>query len=134
MTLLVPNNGESDLLSFGLNKSAPENGVLRLYQNDITPSETDTAASYTEATFTGYAAVTLTGASWTIVEGAPSEASYAQQAFVSSADQTLQAIYGYFVTRITSGRIAWAERFSAAPYNIENNNDTINVTSKITLD
>lgn len=133
MTLLVPNNGEGDLLSFGLNKSTPENVVLRLYSNNVTPAETDTAASYTETDFSGYAALTLTGASWTINEGAPTEASYAQQTFTSNAAQS-KTLYGYFGTRATSGRIAWAERFSDAPISIANNGDTVKVTPKITLD
>lgn len=134
MTLLVPNNGEGDLLTYALNKSAAENCVLRLYQSNTTPSETDTAATYTEADFTGYSSATLTGASWTVNEGAPTDASYAQQTFTSSADQSSQNIYGYFVTRATSGRIAWAELFTDGPYPIANNGDNIKVTPAITMD
>jgi hypothetical protein len=134
MTLLVPNNGEGDMLSYVVNKAAPENVVLRLYQNNITPAETDTAATYTEASWTGYAALTLTGANWVVNEGAPSEASYAQQIFTSSAGAQSQNNYGYYLTRVTSGRIAWAERFSDGPYQIVNNGDQIKVTPKITLD
>lgn len=134
MTLLVPNNGEGDALAAIVGKAAAENLKLRLYQNNITPAETDTAATYTVATFTGYADITLTAASWTVTEGAPSDASYAQQTFTSSADQSSQSIYGYYFTRVTSGRIAWAERFPAGPYAIANNGDNIKVTPKFTLD
>ena len=134
MALLVPNNGEGDALAAIVGKAAAENLVLRLYTNDITPAETDTAASYTEATFTGYAAITLTAANWTVTEGAPSDASYAQQTFTSSADQTPQSVYGYYFTRVTSGRIAWAERFPSGPYVIANNGDNIKVTPVLTLD
>ena len=134
MSLLLPNNGEGDALTAIVGKAAAENLKLRLYQNNITPAETDTAATYTVATFTGYADITLTAASWTITEGAPSDASYAQQTFTSSADQTSQSIYGYYFTRVTSGRIAWAERFPAGPYPVANNGDTVKVTPKFTLD
>ena len=134
MALLVPTNGEGDMLRFMLNFSAPENLVLRLYQNNVTPSETDVAATYTEATFTGYASATLTGASWTVNEGAPSDASYAQQSFTSSAAQAVQQIYGYFLTRVTSGRIGWSERFTDGPYPVSNNGDVVRVTPAITLD
>ena len=72
MPLVVPNDGEEDLLKAGLNHTAASNPVLKLYQNNITPAETDTAATFTEATWTGYAAITLTGASWTVTPGAPS--------------------------------------------------------------
>ena len=134
MTLLVPNNGEGDALAYIVNKSAPENVVLRLYQNNITPAETDVTATYTEATWTGYASIALTGANWIVTEGAPSDASYAQQIFTSTAGSQSQNNYGYYLTRLTSGRIAWAERFTDGPYNIVNNGDQIKVTPKITLD
>ncbi len=134
MALLVPNNGEGDALKYFVNNASPENLVLRLYQNNVTPAETDTAASYTEATFTGYASIALTGASWTVTEGAPSEASYAQQSFTSSANQTTQNIYGYYLTRAISGRIAYAERFTDAPNPISNSGDVIRITPKITQD
>jgi len=132
VALLVPNNGEGDMLSFIVNKSSPENLVLRLFTNDVTPSEADTAATYTEAIGSGYSAITLTGASWTITEGSPSTASYAEQTFTFTG--ALGNVYGYYLTRATSGRIAFAERFSAAPFAIATNGDQIKVTVQITLD
>lgn len=134
MALILPNDGEVDALSYYVNKLAPENLILRLFQNNITPAEGDTTATYTEATFTGYAAITLTGANWTITAGAPSVAAYAQQAFTSTAGSQNQPIYGYYLTRATSGRIAHAERFPDGPYNIVNNGDKINITPQITGD
>jgi len=134
MALVLPNVGESDALAAIVGKAAAENLVLHLYTNDVTPGETDTTASYTEATFTGYAAITLTAANWVVTEGAPSNAAYPQQTFTSSADQTSQAVYGYYLTRVTSGRIAWAERFPSGPYVIANNGDNIKVTLNFTLD
>jgi hypothetical protein len=132
MTLLVPNNGEGDMLKAIVNHTAAENLVLRLFTNNVTPGETDTAATYTEASGNGYAAITLTGSSWTITEGAPGDASYAQQTFTFTG--ALGNVYGYFLTRATSGRIAWAEKFTDGPYNVVNNGDQIKITPKITLD
>lgn len=132
MTLLVPNNGEGDGLTYFVNKGTPENLVLRLYTNNITPAETDVAGTYTEASGSGYGAATLTGASWTVTEGAPSNAAYAQQTFTFTG--ALGNVYGYYMTRATSGRIALAERFSDGPYNIANNGDQIKITPQITLD
>ena len=132
MTLLVPNNGEGDGVSYFVNKTAPENLVLRLYTSNTTPAETDTTATYTEASGFGYASVTLTGASWTVAEGAPTLASFAQQTFTFTG--SLGNVYGYHLTRITSGRIAYAERFTDGPYNIVNNGDQIKITPQITLD
>lgn len=135
MALLVPNNGEGDALDYFVNRAAPQNLVLKLFKSNTTPAETDTAATYTEATFTGYSLVTLTGASWGAPsEGAPSSIAYAQQTFTSSADQATENIYGYFMIRATSSRIALAERFSDAPNPITNNGDNIKITPTITGD
>jgi len=135
MTLLVPNVGEGNLLGRALGKETQESSLtLKLYKTNVTPAETDTAGSYTEADFTGYSAATLANASWTVTEGAPSDASYAQQTFTSSADQTSQDVYGYFVVGATSTEIYWAELFSDGPYPIANNGDNIKVTPTITLD
>jgi hypothetical protein len=134
MALLVPNNGEGDMLKAIVNHTAAENLVLKLFKSNTTPAEGDTAATYTEADFTGYSSKSLTGGSWTITEGAPSNAAYAEQTFTSTANQASQSVYGYYLVRATSGRIAWAERFSDGPYAIANNGDAIKVTPTITLD
>jgi hypothetical protein len=64
MALNFPDAGENLALESIVNKTAPQNLVLRLYSNNITPSDTDVTGTYTEATFPGYAAITLAGASW----------------------------------------------------------------------
>lgn len=134
MSLIVPNNGEGDSLSAIVAKSAAEDLVLRLFKNNITPSELDVAASYTESDFTGYSSINLVGANWVITEGAPSDASYAEQTITSSADQAEQFAYGYFLTRVTSGRIAWSELFTDGPYSIARNGDVVKIAPKITAD
>lgn len=134
MTLLVPNNGEGLALKAFLNHTAGQNQKLVLYKSNTTPAETDTTATYTAADFTGYADASLTGSSYTVTEGAPSDATYAEQTFTSSADQTAQNVYGYIVKQTTSGTIMWAERFTNGPYAIANLNDAIKITPKITMD
>jgi hypothetical protein len=134
MALLVPNVGEVLALQNFLNNAAPQNQVLRLYTNNITPAEGDTAATYTEASGGGYSAKNLTGSSWTITAGAPSEASYARQDFVFTSVPSPATMYGYYVTQVTSGTLMWAERFPSAPFTIINANDEVRVTPKITCD
>lgn len=129
MTLVLPDVGEVLVLKNFMNFTAPQNGVLRLYKSNTTPAESDTAATYTEAAFTGYAAITLLGASWSFTAGTPSVATYATQSFTSSVAQTAEPEYGYYVTEATSGILKWAERFSGTvPYNQQNNGDIITVT------
>lgn len=134
MSLLVPNASEGTMLANFLNKTAPQDLRLKLFKNDKTPAETDVAADYTVADFTGYANIDFVAATWTVTPGAPSEAAYPQQSFTSSADQAAQLIYGYFVIQVTSGLLMWAERFTNGPYTIANNGDIIKVTPKITLE
>ena len=133
MALLVPDVGEVRLLSYALNNLVPENQILKLFQNNVTPAEGDVAGTYTEATFTGYVSKTLTGAGWTVATVAGvTTASFAQQTFAATADQATQLIYGYYVVGATSGILLWAERFTNGPFAIAVNGDQILVTPKIT--
>lgn len=129
MALNVPDVGENLILEMMVNKTAPQNLVLRLYKNNITPSDTDTAATYTEATFPGYAAITLTGASWSAASGGTISYS-AQQTFTCSGVAT-DDIYGYYVTQVTSGTLLYSERDTAAPTAIRNSGDNIKITPTI---
>lgn len=131
MAIVVPNNGEGDALDAFTGKTAMSTLVLRLYGTNLTPSETDTTASYTEYAATGYSAITLTAASWSTSEGAPSTTSYAQQTFTMTGAGDA---YGYYMTRDTGGRIALAERFTGAPFSIPSGGGTIKITPQITAD
>jgi hypothetical protein len=133
MPLVVPNNGEGDALK-GYVGVALEPLVLKLFKNNYTPGETTVAADLTEATFAGYSAKSLVPATWVVTEGAPGEAAYPLQTFTSSAAQTAESIYGYYLVRATSGRIAHVQRFDDGPYTIANLNDDVKVTPKITFD
>ena len=133
MALLVPNTGEVIALSYLVNKTASENLVYRLFTNNITPSETDTAATYTEATGGGYASATLAGSSWTVTGGAPSSATYAQQTYTfTGALTTNPDIRGYYVTRATTGDLVLAETFTV--FTPTTNGDNIKLTPTITAD
>lgn len=134
MALLTPNQGEELALAALLNKTAPQDLDLCLFKNDYTPVEGTTEANVTAADFTGYAVIQLTAASWTITQGAPTSAAYAQQTFTSTAGSQNQPIYGYYVKQRTSGKLVWAERFTDGPYTITNNGDNIKITPTITCD
>ena len=129
MALNFPDVGENLALGMIVNKTAAENLVLRLFKNNITPSDTDTTGTYTEATFPGYVAITLTGASW----GAPAGGviTYgAQQTFTCSGTST-DDIYGYYVTQLTSGTLLYSERDGAAPFAVRTSGDNIKLTPTI---
>lgn len=130
MPLVFPDQGENISLEAIVNKTAPQNLILRLFKSNTTPAESDTEATYTEADFTGYSAITLTGSSWGTASGG--SISFAQQTFTSSANQTAQNVYGYYLTQTTSAKLVYSERFSDGPYSISNNGDQIKVTPTIT--
>lgn len=135
MTLLFVNNGEAQSLRYIVNKDGlTENLRYRLYINNITPAETDTAGSYTPAAGGGYADITMTGSSWTITPGAPSEAAYPQQEWSFSGPLTGNAtIYGYCALRAVTLDLMFAERF-ATPRTPVNADDALRLTPKITAD
>lgn len=132
MTIVVVNNGEVVALSLLINKvTTTENLVYRLFTNNYTPAETDTAGTYTEAAGGGYAAKTMTGASWTVTGGDPSSAAYAQQDWTFTGALTGSAtIYGYYVTRATTADLILAEVFTS--FQPLNSGDKILLTPAIT--
>ena len=111
MTLVVPNVGEVLALEQYLES---EDLFMRLYSNNVTPGETDTAATYTQVAGGGYAQKTLDKDNWTIVAGAPSTGTYAQQVWnFTGATTAPGTIYGIYVVD-AAGVLRWAERFGAS--------------------
>lgn len=135
MTLVIPHQAEEIMLDLLL----AVNYTLRLYKNDVTAGKTEaqlealTEASFTEASFTGYAAKALTGGSWVTTQADPSTGTYASQTFASTANQTAQPIYGYSLHRTSDNKLMWFEDF-AGPLTISLNGDTIAITPTLTLD
>lgn len=125
MALVIPDQGEVDALEYFTNRTASEDLVLRLYGNNVTPAETDTAASYTELAGNGYAPIVLND--WDpAVEGSPSSIAHPTQSFNFLVNPS--NVYGYFMTRSLSGRIAVAERFTDGPYT----GNPIRITPRLT--
>jgi hypothetical protein len=134
MTIVVPNGGEVIALSLLTNLiTTAQNLVYHLFATNVTPAETDTAGSYTEAAGGGYAAKTMTGASWTATGGAPSHIDYAAQTWTFTGALTTNAtVYGYYVTRATATDLVFAESFTS--FTPANNGDNIVLTPVITAD
>jgi hypothetical protein len=136
MSIVVPYVGEMKMLEAVVNKTAPQDLTLKLFKNNITPAETDTDLTYTEATFSGYAAKALAGASWgSAVSGSggnPSSITYgSQQTFAANAGGQTDDIYGYYVVQAVSGVLMWAERDPSAPFQVRNNGDQVLITPKL---
>lgn len=115
MSLRFPDAGEVAALKAMLNHTSMGDVKLHLYKNNVTIDEDTLIGDVTECDETGYAAVTLTGASWTVVTGAGNitTATYAEQTFTFTEAAT---VYGYYVTNNAETILAWIEEFTSGPY------------------
>lgn len=110
MSLLIPDVAEVEMLTRILKNV--NNQTLKLYVNDKTPAEGDTAASYTEMSTHSYVAKALDKTLWTVATNAGvTSGTYAQQSWTFTAAASV-TVYGYFVVDAITGVIMWAERFT----------------------
>lgn len=134
MSLVLPSAAEKTVLDFALGVTVPGNQILKLFVNNVAPSDPDVAATYTEMTTLGYALKTLTKTSWVTIAGAtgaPATSAYPQQTWTFTAG-TPVTVYGYFVVDATTGLLLWAEAFTS-PKVVQNTGDQIIITPTITL-
>ena len=132
--------GKQYFMECGLNKDVPENLVMRLCKNDVTPDEDTVLADFTEATFTGYAELVTDAADWAVATVGVSGtnhivASHGEIEFVSTADSQDETIYCAYIATETSGIVIAANRFSDPQIanHIVNTGDKKTVTSTLTL-
>jgi hypothetical protein len=131
MTMVVVQNGQVVSLGYFVGKvTTVRDLIYRLFTNSITPADTDTAGSYTEAAGGGYSSKTLAGASWTVTGGAPTVASFAQQDWTFTGALTGNAtIRGYYVTRATDNDLVLAEAFTSFQPSV--NGDKVLLTPRV---
>ena len=132
--------GKKYMLECALNKDVPENLVVRLSTNDITPDEDTIASEFTEATFTGYAGIVTAPADWTVaVDDVGGEnhmvATHDEVEFVSTASAQDQTITCAYLVTQTSGILIASNRFTAPQIanHIVNTGDKKTVTPTISL-
>lgn len=119
MTQQFGNAVEVDTLSWYVSAAgwAGGNMSLRLFKNDVEAAKTPaqlkaiTNADMVEATFPGYAALTLVAATWVVTGGLPSAAVYPLQTFERSSTGAGELIYGYWIRRVSDSRILTYEPF-----------------------
>ena len=113
---------------------------LRLYTSDVkaglTAEEIDalTEADFTEATFPGYTAASLSVVDWAIAEGNPSTAvGLTPETFTRTVGAGTETIYGYFYTRSSDGELRAFEQFKSS-VQIATPGDSISITPTLNLD
>ena len=135
MALYTPNQGELELLDKMLKDPlvTDENYILRLYQNNYTPDDSSVVGSFTEASFTNYAAVTMTRAGWnaSVTVSNKAESSYGSAPLSWTCGASGNTVYGYYVSGATSSVVLWAEKFATS--RVLANADVLQLTPKMTL-
>ena len=113
-TMYIPEASAKKLLELILGLDLAENITLGLFVNNLTITDATVVADFTAMSTHGYAAKTLTMASW----GAPTfvtpdaDSVYAAQTWTFTAAATV-TVYGYFCKMATTGTLLWACKFSA---------------------
>lgn len=137
MSLQLQDVGAVQVLTSYFKKTQPAGGnnlTLKLFVSNTTPSTSgaDTAGTYTEAAGgTGYSAITLTAASWTVSTVANIvQAAYAKQTFTWTGNPS-ETVYGYFIVD-ADGVLIYAER-AAATFTPTANGDYYEVTPAFKL-
>ena len=133
MALIIPNEGEKRLLD--LLTADRSNWSVRLFQNDVTPADTDTVATYTEATFSGYSAQSCPAfaASVTNAAGKAEATASSAVAFTHSGGATANTLYGYYVVRTGDSVLLFAERFSDGSRTLSSAGQEVRLTLTLTL-
>ena len=134
MAGFTPNEGETLIATILHKRSLTDRDAdlkLGLFTNS-SPGETTALGAITVPTGTGYAAITLTDASWNVTNDT---ASYAQQTFTGGAGGWTGSVYGYYIFTQAGGgtpRLLYVEIDAAGPYTI-NENDTYKITPNIVI-
>lgn len=111
MSFILSNEGEVRLIETAFNKESQEDLKLKLFTNDVTPSDSSTVASFTEATESGYSESTLTGSNWAASTSAGvTTAIYNGSTGVDFTFNEAVTIYGYFITSNDGTVLIGAER------------------------
>lgn len=136
MPLVVPNAGEVRLLEMIVGKTPLPSGelVLHLYTNQVDlTDETVEESNFTEASASGYAAVTLTGANWTASTDLATGVSTAvYDTNVTFTFNVGEDVYGYYITN-NAGQILWAEEFPSAPFALPSTGGEISIKPQVQL-
>lgn len=103
---------------------------IRLFKNNHTPVNGDTAAAYTEADFSGYSGFqALTWAAAVINGSVQGEIDATQVTWTHNGGATSNTVYGIYVTD-AADVLTYAERFPA-PVTMASNGDAIPYTAQV---
>lgn len=106
--------------------------VIRLFQNNITPTQTTVLSDFTEADFNGYAFQNLTSFGSSTLVGSTAITVATLVNWTKAAGGTGNSIYGYYIQDFSSN-LLWAERDPSAPVNMNVDGATYGVIPQLAL-
>lgn len=128
--LIVPNDSKKTNMQLILN-GLFIGTKIRLFQNNYTPVAATVIGDLTEATFSGYAQITLAGGAVAGALDAENRAVITWNAVTfTKAGATGNTIYGYYIVD-NGGVLLWLERFDA-PISMTTDGAFITITPKFT--
>jgi len=115
--MVMPNEGKARALAllFGQGGATPGTLSCRLFSNDVTPTDTFTLASFTEASFTGYAAVSVAPGDWdapTVVSDVGQIDKTTPPVFTCTGGSP-QDVYGWYLVDPGASLVLFTQRFDA---------------------
>lgn len=135
MALVVCADGEKHFLDRATGRyTLAISWSLRLFKNDVVPSEASVVSTFTIADFTGYSSSTATGWGAPTMSGGKAVSLGLLRTFVVGTPVvTTNNIYGYYIVESNTGLLIYAERFDPAPIAMNILGDTITITPRLTL-
>ena len=129
--ILIPDIGEIEVLKDLLGKQLIGDLTVKLFVNDITPSNGDTLATYIEMSTLGYAPKTITPAGWTIIPTLNKAlGTHTMLTWVFSAGAPV-TIYGLFVVD-SRGALRWMDRLET-PLDVGQASDSLSITPRLSF-
>lgn len=101
---------------------------LRLYANNITPTNITSLSDFIEVTGGSYVQKTLSAEDWD-VQGNVATSTIQSWTFNAGIGN----IYGYYLVGQTTGTLYASEKFVSGPFNIVNAGDSVSVTATISI-
>jgi len=100
--------------------------TVHLYQNDKVPAAADTAADYTPATFSGYAAQNMSGWGVPSIAGGVAQVAPGTYSWTHSGGAVANTIYGWYATSL-EGKLIMVSRRGAGPVTLNGAGQTYSV-------
>lgn len=136
MAFIYGNDGEKESLdSIFNNANHIANWKARLCKNDVTPSAASVLGDFTEADYSGYAQISITGG-WTIPiteGGGKAEIRRVEIEYQHNGGGVDNDIYCVYVVNSTTGKYIGAERLTSPPKAMTPSDPFLTWKPKLTL-